>query len=85
MTRTASIEPVVVAVSGVECAAVSCNRGSAPSSSQLPAVALAGLLSLTILVFPLVRAWRRSNTAAGPLAAGVRGRLLRPPQLVPAT
>jgi hypothetical protein len=83
--RTASIEPLVQASAGIECAVVSCNKGSSPASSSVPAVALAGVLAGLSLLVPLVISRRRLPTRTTPLASAAPRRLLRPPQgLTPA-
>ena len=85
--RAASAAIITVAApaaSGSECAAVSCNRGSATSTASLPGITLAGTLAaglLSVLTLRTVRRVRRGTV----LPAGSLTRLLRPPQhLLPA-
>jgi hypothetical protein len=71
--------------SGIECAVVSCNRGSPSSTVPLPSITLAGAIAAGILVTLTLYTLRRVRRGVVVLPAGSPSALLRPPQhLLPA-
>ncbi len=71
--------------SGIECAVVSCNRGSPSSTVPLPSITLAGAIAAGILVTLTLYTLRRVRHGVVVLPAGSPSALLRPPQhLLPA-
>jgi len=65
---------------GIECAAVSCNRGSTSAGTALPGFVAVAAAALLVVVVPALRRVRRALPAARALPAGVLSRLFRPPQ-----
>lgn len=82
-TGATIVTAVTPAPSGIECAVVSCNRGSPSSSVPVLSLALAGTITAGVLVLVALRTVRRLGLAAVALPAGSPSRLLRPPQRLP--